>query len=381
MGGFSLIELMVGVVIAIIASIVMFQVFAFSERQKRTIAGSSDAQVNGALALDAVVREVRMAGFGLTSSALNDCNPATTYSYNDPGSGGPVSNLGAITQPVRITSGSGSTPADTIRVLVSASDLPSNYAPGQTCLRSTMPQSSSELKVTSTHGCADNNLAVLVQAVTVGTTPAGSCTVMQITQVQPSALAIQHNPGQGSGPSYNPPASYQNSNNWPAYGVSAGGAGCEAYLVCMGTPADALGTTFSIDATTRELRRDGVGIAPAIMDMQAQYGLLTGAAGQLTTWQDPTGIWDGASGTPLSQANVRSIKAIRVAMVARSGEYEKPVTGSTCDTTTAAPQIPWPEYSPRRTFDTTNWPSDWQCYRYKVFETVIPLRNVIWSVT
>jgi type IV pilus assembly protein PilW len=261
--------------------------------------------------------------------------------------------------------------------LVSASDFGANYSnAGQICLRSTMPQSSSELNVVSTHGCAVGSLAILVQGQALGGTVGGSCTVMQITQVQDQALKIQHNPGQGQGPSYNPPASYQNSNNWPAYSVSSGG--CEAYLVCMGALADAVGTTFTVDATTRELRRDGVSIASGIMDMQAQYGLVNGASGALNTWQEPTGTW--AAPTPpatLTQAQVRQIKAVRVALIARSGEYEKPTNATnTCDTTTTTAGL-----STWATFDTTNWPANWQCYRYKVFETVIPLRNVIWSAS
>lgn len=372
MRGFSLIELMVGVVIAIIASVVMFQVFSFSERQKRTVTGASDAQVNGALALDAVERETRMAGFGLTNAALNDCNPATTYSYNDPGNGGPVGTLGSFTQPIRITNGTNG--PDTLQIMVSASDFQANYSPGSTCLRSTMPQPSAELNVVSTYGCHEGSLAVLVQGKTFGSTASGNCTIMEITQVQPNALKIQHNPGQGQDPSYNPPASYQNQNNWPAYGVQNSGS-CDAYLVCVGRLADALGTIFSVNTTTRELLRDNVAIAPNIMDVQAQYGLVTGASGALTTWQEPTGNWNGSSGTPLSLADVRRIKAVRVALIARSGEYEKPESGNCNTTTTTTGLSSW------ATFDTTNWPSDWQCYRYKVFETVIPLRNVIWSAT
>ena len=375
MGGFSLVELMIGVLIAIIASIVMFQVFAFSERQKRVTTGASDAQINGALALDSMEREIRMAGFGLTNSLLADCNPATTYSYNDPGSGAVTGGLGAITQPVSITQGSG---ADTLRILVSASDFGSNYtSPGQICLRSNMPQSSSELNVISTHGCTENNLAVLVQGQSVGSSAGGSCTIMQITGVQSSSLKIQHNPGKGpDGINYNPSAAVQNDLGWPAYSVSA--SGCEAYLVCLGSLVDALGTTFTVDPITRELRRDGVPIASGIMDMQAQYGLVSGASGTLSTWQEPTDEW--AAPTPpatLTQTQVRQIKAIRVALIARSGEYEKPTNATnTCDTTTTTSGL-----SSWATFDTANWPSDWKCYRYKVFETVIPLRNVIWSAT
>lgn len=372
MQGFSLVELMIGVLIAIIASIIMFQVFAFSERQKRTTTGASDAQINGAIALDTMEREVRMAGFGLTSSVLTDCNPETTYSYKDPGGELPVSTLGAISQPILITQGANG--PDTVRILVSAASAAANYTnAGQICLRSTMPQPSSELNVVSTHGCAEGNMAILVQRQSLGSTNAGSCTVMQITHVQDSSLKIQHNPGQGDGPSYNPPASYQNANDWPAYAVSSGG--CEAYLVCMGAMADSEGTTFTIDTNTRQLLRNGVAVASGIMDMQAEYGLVDGAAGPLNTWQAATGTW--AATASFTQAQVRQIKAIRLALIARSGEYEKPNNANNaCDTTATTNGL-----SSWATFDTTNWPADWQCYRYKVFETIIPLRNVIWSAT
>jgi type IV pilus assembly protein PilW len=384
--GFSLIELMVGIVIAIIASIVMFQVFAFSERQKRATTGASDAQVNGALALDAIERETRMAGFGLFNSVLNDCNPATTYSYHDPGTGTGTS-LGTLTQPIIITDGG--TGPDTIRIAVSASDFAANYSPGQTCLRSTMPQPSSELNVNSVHGCGEGNLAVLVQATTFGGTAAGNCTIMEITQVQGTALKIQHNPGQGSGPSYNPPASYQNSNNWPAYGVSSGN--CEAYLVCMATPVDALGTTFSINPATTgnlmslELRRDGVAIAPAIMDLQAAYGVVpAGSSTGEPTWQPATGTW--ASSATLTKTQVQQIKAARIAVIARSGEFEKSFDANGICNTTTAQMIDdmdgWANFNTSAwPTDTTNPSNDWRCYRYKVFETVVPLRNAIWAAS
>jgi type IV pilus assembly protein PilW len=251
-----------------------------------------------------------------------------------------------------------------------------------------MPQSSSELNVESVHGCNEGNLAILVQASTYGATPAGSCTVIEITQVQPSALKIQHNPA-SSGPTYNPKIPYQNSNNWPAYGVSSGN--CEAYLVCMATPVDAVGTTFSINPATtgdlmsRELRRDGVAIAPAIMDMQAEYGVVpAGSSSGEPTWLPATGSW--ASSATLTKADAQRIKATRIAVIARSGEFEKSFDANgVCNTTTAQMINDMDGWA---NFNTSTWPTDtttpsndWRCYRYKVFETVVPLRNAIWSAS
>ena len=71
-------------------------------------------------------------------------------------------------------------------------------------------------------------------------------------------------------------------------------------------------------------------------------------------------------------ADWAQVLAMRLAVVARSGLREKanPATG-VCDITTAAPT--WSG----GTLDVSTDPN-WQCYRYRVFETTVPLRNMIW---
>ena len=71
--GFSLVEIMVAVVIALIGVIVVFQVFAVSEGYKRTTTSGGDAQTNGALALFSIERDVRMAGYGINDGDLLSC--------------------------------------------------------------------------------------------------------------------------------------------------------------------------------------------------------------------------------------------------------------------------------------------------------------------
>jgi len=62
--GFSLVELMVGMVIGMIAIIVVMQVFSLSEGSKRTTTGGDDAQMSGAVALTMLQRDIRQAGYG-----------------------------------------------------------------------------------------------------------------------------------------------------------------------------------------------------------------------------------------------------------------------------------------------------------------------------
>lgn len=81
-----------------------------------------------------------------------------------------------------------------------------------------------------------------------------------------------------------------------------------------------------------------------------------------------------------AQLNAAS-DAVQVVIVARSSQPEKPSTvGGACDTTTAGSiSLTWSGGA----MDVSGniglgVGDDWKCYRYKTFETVVPLRNVIW---
>jgi len=67
--GFSLVEIMVGMVIGLLSTIVVMQVYATFEGQKRTTTSGSDAQTNGAVALYTVERDARLAGYGFINPA------------------------------------------------------------------------------------------------------------------------------------------------------------------------------------------------------------------------------------------------------------------------------------------------------------------------
>lgn len=372
--GFSLIEIMVGLVIGMIAMIVMMQVFSVFEGQKRTTTGGADAQSNGAIALYMIERDARMAGWGLDSSIYANCN--ITYSYCDGsavcgGGLGPLTNMSFAS--VRVTDG-GVNP-DTLTIqFFSDPNLDTFRLPANATLTRTMPQPSSELNASSVSGCTVGGLVLVQQA--------GNCTLMKITTIQEgTAPKIQHDPGTSG--EYNPPAAYQNTNGWPAYTQAA-------RLSCFSPPSNGpiYQRTYSINATTRALQRTdntvtpavtNEAMAPEVIDFQVQYGIApTGVAPAnqvIDDWEDATGIWANTATTP-TVANWKRIKAVRIALVTRSSQYEKPDSSGTCTTTTPAMVSAWSSWA---SFNTTNYPADWQCYRYKVFETVVPLRNILWA--
>lgn len=360
--GLSLIEMLIGVLIGMITTVVVFQAFSLNERQKRVTTGAADAQTNGALALFSLERDVRMAGFGLETDFAAKCN--TTYSYFDNGGGaaGPIPGMDAVA-PLIITDGGGS--SDQIAIVYFADPADSNFSmPSYTTLRSTMPQPSAELNVSNTDGCKENSLAIVQQA--------GNCMVMEVTQVQDSALKVQHNPG-GAGtaakPVYNPKNPYMVDNNWPAFAK-------DAVVRCgFSRPTQ---RTYRLNASRAlEVADTGaaaLSLAPEIVSLQAQYGISdTANSNKVTAWSDATGAWAAPA---LTRELGKRIKAARVAVVARSSEYEKPQPGQGCATTTQAMLDAWSDWAD---FSSVKALPDWQCYRYKAFETVIPLRNMLWA--
>lgn len=139
-----------------------------------------------------------------------------------------------------------------------------------------------------------------------------------------------------------------------------------------------------------------------IVNLQAQYGL--SAAGlpgsdpnfnQVTQWVNAKNLadWvvavDGAStgvdwGSNMTLASRNRIKAIRMAVVARSPKMEPTAVTTACNSLTA-PQptglCAWAGSvsSPAPAIDLSAGDPNWLRYRYRVFDTIIPLRNVIWS--
>ena len=83
--GFTLVELMVGLGIGMLATVVIIQVISVFEAQRRTTTGTADAQTNGGIALYTIARELQMAGYPLlpvTDSAL-ECTTLTVNGVAD----------------------------------------------------------------------------------------------------------------------------------------------------------------------------------------------------------------------------------------------------------------------------------------------------------
>lgn len=340
--GFSLVELMVGMALGLLSVLIITQVMSLFEAQRRTTTGSADAQTNGGIALFSIAREAQLAGYGLiptTDSGL-EC---TAVNYNTTG-------IGSLT-PISITDG-------TATASVPASDsITIRYGSSTTGGSTTQitATAGSVATVTNNLGCSVGD-AVLV-------TSGASCsmtTASAVSAVGASPISVSLN----------------------AMTLATVGAN----LACLGQWSE---VTYAVNAATGNLDKTTVvnGVSTTVpsvvgvVNLQAQYGVAaTANSNAITQWVDASG---GTWAAP-TVANRNRIKAIRVAVVARNAKIEPGTVTAACSSTSAAAPAglcAWEGSvaSPAPAVDLSPGNADWAKYRYRVFETIIPLRNVIWS--
>ena len=80
--GFSLIELMVGMTIGLIALLVIGQTLSVFDVHKTTTTAAADAQENGLLALSAIEQDVRRAAAGFNHPSLMRCQNSFSNTRN-----------------------------------------------------------------------------------------------------------------------------------------------------------------------------------------------------------------------------------------------------------------------------------------------------------
>ena len=350
--GFSLLEIMVGLVIGLLVTLVILQVFSVYEGQKRTTTGAADAQTNGSIALYMISNEMKMAGYGLTPATDNPLN-CTTLTYDTTG----ITDI----SPVTITDGgTGAGASDSISIRYATSDMGGTPS----TIMDVGFSGANDITVENNLNCNVGNVAMMIS----GTT----CNLSLVT------------------PSATPDTTTVTLNS-----IAGDAAVKGARLACLGSWVT---TVFDVNPnydptdpanSQAYLEKSGNPSVSDIVNIQAQYGISnSGTSNQITNWVNATGAWAAPT---VSDRN--RIKAVRIAVVARNGLKEKDEVTSACSSTTAAsptglcawdatsavpPGSPAGTNFPAPSIDLSNDP-DWKHYRYRVFETIIPLRNMIWA--
>ncbi len=343
--GFGLVEIMVGLVIGLLTTLVIMQVFTSFEGQKRTTSGSADAQTNGAVALYSISRDVQMAGYGLLpvlGTPMN-CNPQPMIDHdNDPG----TDAIAISVAPVFITDDGTS---DLLSVVYGTS--PTAGAPS-TINAITGPT----LTLNNNLGCAVRDVALIYDG--------PLCAAARVTG--PTDIA---NPPEASDPPDTTNVVLDTAGT-----ITAAGLGAGASLACLGT-----WNRVTYQVNNGNLEVNGVPTIAGIVNMQVQYGISnTASDNQVASWVNAEDDWVAPT-----VADRNRIKAIRIAVIARNSLWERDVVSTACSSTTdPAPTgvCAWAgsDDNPAPTVDLSAQ-ADWNHYRYRVFETIIPLRNTIWS--
>lgn len=365
LAGLSLLEILVAMMIGLIGVVVITEVYIVNENYKRSTTSAGGAQTNGALALYTIEREARMAGWGIAWSGALGCS-SIQWHYdgqysNPPQSGG---TLPALTvAPVKIDDG-GAGP-DTITIMYGNG----NERVIPATLTKSMPQPSSELEVDNPQGFSDDpgDFILMVNG--------NTCAMAQVTQVQASAGHIQHNPGNDA--PYNPPGGGSLLPGFPA--------GSQVYnfgrpivnIYSIGNNSLRVANLFTAASSTviPTYTPTPVEIVENIVDLQAQYGKDNGVNNGTvasTVYAANDGRVDSYDNvTPVNGTEWQQVLSVRLGVLARSDNYERPdPPGSACTATTVAPTWAGGNFAVPG-----GLPS---CYRYRVFETVVPLRNMIW---
>jgi type IV pilus assembly protein PilW len=344
--GVGLVEVMIGIVIAMLLVLVIYQIYEVSEGQKRTITAGSDAQQNASYGLYVLSRDISMAGNGIASAAVSLDGCAFLR---------PI--------PVLIAAGATANDPDTITVLYGGSSslaTPVAFQGPHTVGDSTY-------LVRAPVGFSRNDLIVAVQG--------NNCTLSTINDTA-GAVTVD---GNGIATITHTLVAGQTDNPYSA---------AAATLVNLGR-REAIGRiAYSVDPATRALRTQrqlpaNEPVSPLVSDvvnLKAQYGLDADNDGVVETWQDATGgVWSAANLPAQPLATLRQVRAIRVAIVTRSAQYEKdPVTGFN-RTNQGDGSVDLTIFDGASTVSISD--ADAQHYRYKVLETIVPLRNALWNAS
>jgi type IV pilus assembly protein PilW len=389
--GFSLVELLVSVVVGLLALMFATRLFVSSEQHRESSLGGSDSMQNGMQALFSINRDVAQAGWGLNDPLIAGCNTvfSDTRGY-------------ALASAAR-TDGAGVTTAITPMAAVLIENNGAN--PDRLTLYAGTSQSGTgEVGLSKDYagegtvavdriafGFSSGDAVLMVPESSDGVTI--KCALGQLAAAPTMVDGVQtFNIGAGAGFRFN-----------RAAGLGQNYKGGITRLFNLG-PAESLSFhTWSINRGFLQLRAADMGAASSspqsvvdnVVSLKAQYGFDTSAGAafnpengmRITRWSSSmiNADNDAITGGP---GDYQRIAAVRVAVVARSRNPDKPGPDGICRATPVQP-IVFATAEPAGVAavpisvnvavaaDTV----DWKCYRYRSFETVVPVRNLAWRPT
>ena len=367
--GMSLVEILVAMIVGLIGMTIILQVFAESEGRKRTVTGTSDAQITGNIAMFTIERELRNSGYGMLTSDSNmlGCN---TVAYDNLRS---TPDFNFLMAPVVINDGAGGAP-DQVTIIYGDS---AQTIDGAAFAGGATPSANFPLT---------NSAGFRVGEVAVASDPGAGidCAMIEITGFAPGA---ENNVVHASGVTYTYtnelglPVTYEETRNKPG-GVNVGGNYSDsAQLFSLGRNPSVI--TYLVNNNKLESRTlipfdpaldaDGddlseADVASGVFQFQAQYGKDTDADRIVDTWDVVT---------PATVAGWQQVQAVRFGLVVRSAQFERAAV------TTISPTWYGGAFAMTNVDGSADSnpgdANDWRHYRYRTYQTVVPLQNMIWG--
>ena len=361
--GMSLIEILVGLAIGLIGMLIMFQMFVASAERNRSTSSGNDAQIAGAIGLYQMERDIKEAGLGFglipIKGKAGGVAGCAVSAYN--------SNLATPVIPdIKLA------PVE----IIQANGVPDQLVvlhgnPKYFVLSRKFGSSTATSKTLVNRGGFNNGDILLVTD--MGTDDTGQCALVEVTGTAGSDLKTVDHLAAGTHYASFPSGTDTVATMNPPGGVNvAGGTGyaynlgqAPARTVWRVTPAGAASPNQLVMRDSLHSETD-VAVTDGIVDLRAQYGVDADANGQIADTEWVRTVPDDWS----------RVLAVRFALLARSQQYEKAAV------TTTAPRWSGGDFAMANLDGSTGSPggvSDWRHYRYRVYETIVPLRNMIWG--
>ena len=410
--GFTLVETMVAIVIGMLVTFIVMQVYATSEGQKRTITGGADAQSDAAAILYLMERDLRQAGYGLSANP-EDFNPG----YTAPPAG--VLTFGVLAQCTNVRAYNKNRATTTAFVYANSTFAPVvinpagysagdagtdvvlvNYGASSGVIGKGIPLAGEQdtggnvlSLVVSGAGSPDARAGFVQGDMYLAVPAPGSgldCTIGEVTGLPAGAncsvgggvqTIIERNDAAYSSYYTGCAAGPNASAAWNKVGADIDYTGGKLYD--LGPVSAFVSRVYAVrkgnltvcDLTINDCTavvadppdpKVWTPVASGVVGLHAQYGRDTDFNGGVDVWDTTT----APAGVVAPPAHVI---AVRFGLAVRSGQYEKelvtvanPVWHSDAATTTDVD------------FDVSAG-TDWNHYRYKTAQSLVPLRNMIWG--
>ena len=344
---------MIGLSLGLFTLLAMSQAYIAFHFQHRVSNGGMAAQTGAMSALFAIERDLQQAGRGFGDHRVLGCDARRDASAR------------LLLAPVRIAHGTGGAP-DRLDI------LSGNGTAAPARLGAALAPGAAAVALASTLAMRGGDVLALQEA-------GRPCALVRIATVDSalrvSRIALDGSPLQAEGDA-----------------VDAGGYTADAMAFNLGRLTQ---VSYAIRGTVLQrtlASYDGASamtqdVADNIVSLRVQYGFDTrrndNPRVEVQSWGQAMLDADG-SGTTGDRGDWQRLAGVRLAVVARSPFRQG--TGDGCSTTVsgAANAPGWQLAGPDGVLASSDISlahlPDWKCYRYRVYETVVPLRNVVWGV-